>query len=206
MVISAVEPRRTARQRFPSPISMACSTRCERPARVTSRSGWRRPAKGKIGEIARAFNDLQARNDQMSGELVRVGKIIGREGRMTERATLPRRRRRVGDEHRLDQLADRRPRPADDRGRARDRRRRRGRPLAEDGARDRGPAGQGRVPAHRHDRQHDGRPAVVVRRRGHARGARGRHRGQARRPGGGAGRRRHLEGPDRQRQLAWPRT
>ncbi len=44
--------------------------------------------KGKIGEIARAFNDLQARNDQMSGELVRVGKIIGREGRMTERAKL----------------------------------------------------------------------------------------------------------------------
>ena len=31
--------------------------------------------------------------------------------------------------------------------------------------------------------QHDGRPAVVVRRRGDARGARGRHRGQARRPG-----------------------
>ena len=34
-----------------------------------------------------------------------------------------------------------------------------------------------------------------------ARGARGRHRRQARRPGRGAGRRRHLEGPDRQRQL-----
>ena len=33
------------------------------------------------------------------------------------------------------------------------------------------------------------------------RGARGRHRGQARRPGAGARRRRHLEGPDRQRQL-----
>ena len=31
--------------------------------------------------------------------------------------------------------------------------------------------------------------------------ARGRHRRQARRPGAGAGRRRHLEGPDRQRQL-----
>src|SRR3984957_1552397 len=42
--------------------------------------------KGKIAEIARAFNDLQARNDQMSGELVRVGKIVGGEGRMTERA------------------------------------------------------------------------------------------------------------------------
>ena len=35
-----------------------------------------------------------------------------------------------------------------------------------------------------HD-QHDGRPAVRVRGRGHARGARGRHRGQARRPGRG---------------------
>ena len=36
---------------------------------------------------------------------------------------------------------------------------------------------------------------------GDARGARGRHRGPARRPGRRARRRRHLEGPDRQRQL-----
>ena len=41
----------------------------------------------------------------------------------------------------------------------------------------------------------------ALRRRGDARRARGRHRGQARRPGAGAGRRRHLEGPHRQRQL-----
>ena len=42
---------------------------------------------------------------------------------------------------------------------------------------------EGRDPrAEGHD-QHDGRPAVVVRRRGDARGARGRHRRQARRPG-----------------------
>ena len=40
-----------------------------------------------------------------------------------------------------------------------------------------------------------------VRRRGDARRARGRHRGQARRTGRGARRRRHVEGPDRQRQL-----
>ena len=37
--------------------------------------------------------------------------------------------------------------------------------------------------------------------RGDARGARGRHRGQARRPGRRARRRRHVEGPDRQREL-----
>src|SRR5947208_5300798 len=43
---------------------------------------------GILKEIATAFNDLLDRNDQMSRELVRVGKIIGREGRMTERAAL----------------------------------------------------------------------------------------------------------------------
>ena len=46
----------------------------------------------------------------------------------------------------------------------------------------------------------------ALRRRGDARRARGRHRRQARRPGAGAGRRRHVEGPDRQRQLRWPAT
>ncbi len=43
---------------------------------------------GMLAEVAAAFNGLLERNDQMSRELVRVGKIIGREGRMTERATL----------------------------------------------------------------------------------------------------------------------
>ena len=46
---------------------------------------------------------------------------------------------------------------------------------------------QGRGRAPRRHAQHDGRPAPLVRRRGHARGARGRHRGQARRPGRGRG-------------------
>ena len=49
--------------------------------------------------------------------------------------------------------------------------------------------------------QHDGGPAQRLRRRSDARGARGRHRRQARRPGAGARRRRHLEGSHRQRQL-----
>ena len=46
----------------------------------------------------------------------------------------------------------------------------------------------------------DGRSAQRLRLGSDARGARGRHRRQARRPGAGARRRRHLEGPDRQRQ------
>jgi signal transduction histidine kinase/HAMP domain-containing protein/CheY-like chemotaxis protein len=50
-----------------------------------------RLARGRTGvptELAEAFNGLLERNDQMSQELVRVGKIIGREGRMNERAGL----------------------------------------------------------------------------------------------------------------------
>ena len=44
---------------------------------------------GLIGEIAREFNELVTTNHRMAKELVRVGRIIGREGRMTVRASLP---------------------------------------------------------------------------------------------------------------------
>src|ERR1700759_5463429 len=50
--------------------------------RLTPRGG------GVHAELAHLFNGLIDRNDQLAGELVRVGKIIGREGRMTERAAL----------------------------------------------------------------------------------------------------------------------
>ena len=55
--------------------------------------------------------------------------------------------------------------------------------------------------ARRHDQQHD-RHARDVRRPGDDGGARSRRRRQARRPGEGAGRGGHVEGPDRQRQPA----
>jgi HAMP domain-containing protein len=60
---------------------------------------------------------------------------------------------------------------------------------------------EGRDPRAQEHHQHDGRPAQLVRERGDARGARRRHRGQARWPGAGGRRRRHVEGPHRQRQL-----
>ena len=59
-----------------------------------------------------------------------------------------------------------------------------------------------RNPAAEGDAEHDGGSAPLVRRRGDARGARGRHRRAAGRAGGGARRGRHVEGPDRQRQPA----
>ncbi len=46
------------------------------------------PGDGPLGDVAVALNELLERNDQLSKEMVRVGKIIGREGRMTERATV----------------------------------------------------------------------------------------------------------------------
>ena len=50
-------------------------------------------------------------------------------------------------------------------------------------------------------REHDGGPAVVVRRRGHPGGPRGGFGGQAGRPGPGQGRLRYVARPDRQREL-----
>ena len=75
--------------------------------------------------------------------------------------------------------------------------RRQGRPVAEDHGRRprRDPRAQGH-------RQHDGRPAVVVRHRGHPGRPRGRHRGQARRSGRGQGRLGYVARPHRQRQPA----
>ena len=71
-----------------------------------------------------------------------------------------------------------------------------GRPVEED-HRD----GVRRNPAAERDAQHHGRPAALLRRRGDARRARGRHRRPPRRPGAGARRRRHVEGSDRLGEL-----
>src|SRR5439155_1248751 len=39
-------------------------------------------------EIARTFNQVVARNEALTSELARLERVVGREGRMTERATL----------------------------------------------------------------------------------------------------------------------
>jgi len=43
---------------------------------------------GALDEIARAFNDLNQRHHQMETEFRRVERVVGREGRMTERAQI----------------------------------------------------------------------------------------------------------------------
>ena len=44
---------------------------------------------GVLSEIHAAFNDMIALNEAMADEMIRIARIVGREGRMTERAALP---------------------------------------------------------------------------------------------------------------------
>jgi HAMP domain-containing protein/CheY-like chemotaxis protein/signal transduction histidine kinase len=44
--------------------------------------------RGIVGELAAAFNDLAARREATTNELVRLSRVIGREGRLTERASI----------------------------------------------------------------------------------------------------------------------
>src|ERR671937_1921568 len=46
-------------------------------------------AKCIVGELHAAFNALAERREQMASEIARVGRVIGREGRMMERAAMP---------------------------------------------------------------------------------------------------------------------
>ncbi|HEY3782936.1 MAG TPA: HAMP domain-containing protein [Fimbriimonadaceae bacterium] len=43
---------------------------------------------GVLSQICKTFNEVNGINESMAEEVVRVGRIVGREGRMTERATL----------------------------------------------------------------------------------------------------------------------
>ncbi len=43
---------------------------------------------GVLSRICSAFNEVATLNEHEAEEIVRVGRLVGREGRMTERATL----------------------------------------------------------------------------------------------------------------------
>ena len=151
------------------------------------------------GEILELKNTINTMVDQLNG--VRLGsdarRARSRYRRQTRRTGRgSRRRRHVERPHRLGELHGRQPDVAGAQHRRRHDRRRQRRPLEEDhGYRSR------RDPRTQKHDQHDGRPAQRLRVRGHARRARGRFRRQARRPGAGARRRRHVEGPHRLGQL-----
>src|SRR5437879_13403029 len=43
---------------------------------------------GVMPDLARAFNAVVSRNEALANEIVRLERVVGREGRMTERASL----------------------------------------------------------------------------------------------------------------------
>ena len=151
------------------------------------------------GEILELKNTLNTMVDQLNGfaaEVTRVAREVGTEGKLGGQAAGRRRGRHVEGSDRQRQLDGQQPhRPGPQHRRRHDRRRAR-RLEPQDHRR-----GEGRNSRAEEHHQHDGRSAQRLRLGSDARGARGRHRGQARRPGAGARRGRHLEGSHRQRQL-----
>ena len=154
-------------------------------------------AKGEVAALADTINTMVDQLRSFADEVTRVAREVGTEGKLGGQAQvegvsgtwrdltdnvnfMAAQPDRPGAQHRPGRHrgGQRRPRPEDHRRRP------------------------GRDPRAEADDQHDGRPALVVRRRGHARGARGRHRGQARRSGRGRGRLGHLARPHRERQPA----
>ena len=154
-----------------------------------------RPLKG---EFLRSADHRQ--HDDQAAQRVHLGSDArGARGRHRRQARRPgagaRGDRRVEGPDRKRQLDGLQPDRPGAQHRRGDHRGRQRRPVEEDHRRRarRDPAAQG-------SHQHDGRPAALLRLGSDARGARGRHRRQARRPGDRARRRRHLEGPDRLRE------
>ena len=156
------------------------------------------------GEILELKNTINTMVDQLNGfasEVSRVAREVGTEGKLGGQALVPWRRRHLEGPHRQRQLDGVEPdRPGAQHRRGHHRRRQR-RPVPQDHGRRprRNPAAQG-------SHQHDGRTAALVRVGGHARRARGRHRGPPRRAGGRARRGRARGRTSPTRSTPWART
>ena len=55
---------------------------------------------GLAGKVADAFNEVIELNERMAGELARLSRVVGKEGRINQRASLGRRQRLLGGVHR----------------------------------------------------------------------------------------------------------
>ena len=151
--------------------------------------------KGEILELKNTINTMVDQLNAFASEVTRVAREVGTEGKLGGQAAGARSGRHLEGPHRQRQLHGVEPDRAGPQHRGSGDRDRRRRSLEEDHGRRprRDPAAQGHL-------EHHGRAASLLCGRSDARGARGRHRGTAGRPGGGAGGRRYLEGPHRQRQ------
>ena len=148
--------------------------------------------KGEILELKNTINTMVDQLNAFASEVSRVAREVGTEGKLGGQAARARRGRHLEGSDRQRQLDGVEPDRSGAQHRRSDHRRRQRRPVEEDhGRRAR------RDSAAERSHQRDGRAAAVVRLGSDARGARGRHRGPARRAGRRARRGRHVEGPHR---------
>ena len=157
--------------------------------------------KGEILELKNTINTMVDQLNAFASEVSRVAREVGHRRQARWSGGRHRRGRHLEGPHRQRQSDGRQPDGAGPQHRRSHRRRGQRRPLEEDHRRRprRDPAAQGH-------HEHDGGAAALVRRRSHARRARGRHRRQARWPGRSA---RASAAPGRTSPTTstrWPRT
>ena len=134
--------------------------------------------KGEILELKNTVNTMVDQLSSFAAEVTRVAREVGTEGKLGGQARREGRGRHVEGLDRHRELHGLEPHGPGAQHRRGDHGRGERRPVEEDhGGR------EGRDPRAEEHHQHDGGPALVLRRGGDARGARGGHRRQARRPG-----------------------
>ena len=151
---------------------------------------------GEILELKNTINTMVDQLNAFAGEVTRVAREVGTEGKLGGQAQVP----GVGGTWKdltdnVNFMASQPDRPGAQHHGSGDRDRQ-WRSVEKDHGRcaRRNPAAEGNA-------EHDGGPAALLRGGSDARRARGRHRRAPRGSGGGSGCRGHLEGPDRQCQL-----
>ena len=153
-------------------------------------------AKGEILELKNTINIMVDQLNSFAGEVTRVAREVGTDGKLGGQAEVEGRRRHVEGPDRQRQLHGLESDGSGSQHRRGHHRRRQRRPVQEDHRR----RARRDARAEEHH-QRDGRSAQQVRRRGDPSRARSRDRRQARWAGRRQGRRRNVEGSDRQRQL-----
>ena len=152
---------------------------------------------GLAGKIADTFNDIVAANERMAQQLEHVGQVVGREGTTRQRVKFGLSRGAWGEmEASVNVLIEDLLWPITEVTRTISAVAK-GRPAADRAARSRRPPAAGRILALGQHRQHHDQAAQRVHLGGDPRGARGRHRRQAGRPGTGQRSHRRVEGSDR---------
>ena len=154
-------------------------------------------AKGEVAALADTINSMIDTLRVFAEQVTTVARQVGTEGQARRPGRGAGSRRHVEGAHRQRERDGREPHRSGSQHRRRDHRGREGRSLAQDHR-----GGEGRSAAPEEHDQHDGRPALVVRGRGHARRQGSGDRRPPRRPGRGQGRQRHVARADEQREPA----